>query len=127
MWASRGWIRRSAAPQAVAKPINIIVITDGIPTDDVGSVIIGAAKKLDKLDAPPWQVGIQFLQVGNDSSAAAYLKYLDDGLKAEADGELLDMVDTMPFTSANGGTLTAEGILKVCSLVVQQCFSLTCL
>ena len=39
------------------KPINIIIITDGEPSDDVESPIIAAAKKLDKLDAPSWQVG----------------------------------------------------------------------
>jgi hypothetical protein len=39
------------------KAINIIVITDGEPSDDVESPIIAAAKKLDKLDAPAWQVG----------------------------------------------------------------------
>ncbi|OBR02101.1 von Willebrand factor [Colletotrichum higginsianum IMI 349063] len=38
------------------KPINIIVITDGAPSDDVESTVISAAKKLDTLDAPMHQV-----------------------------------------------------------------------
>ena len=34
------------------KPINVIVVTDGIPSDDVESVLVKAARKLDKLDTP---------------------------------------------------------------------------
>ena len=50
---------------ANVKPLNIIVITDGEPSDDPEGVIIFAANKLEKLEAPSWQVGIQFFQVGN--------------------------------------------------------------
>ena len=42
------------------KPMNLIVLIDGIPSDDVESVLLSTAKKLDKLDAPPYQVGVQF-------------------------------------------------------------------
>uniref|UniRef100_A0A8H7TUP7 VWFA domain-containing protein n=1 Tax=Bionectria ochroleuca TaxID=29856 RepID=A0A8H7TUP7_BIOOC len=41
----------SGDPESV-KPINIIVITDGVPTDDPESVIVQAARKLDDMDAP---------------------------------------------------------------------------
>jgi hypothetical protein len=40
------------------KPLNIIVITDGVPSDNVESVIVRAAKKLDQCNTEPWQVGI---------------------------------------------------------------------
>jgi hypothetical protein len=56
------------------KPINIIVITDGEPSDDVESPIIAAATQLDKLNAPAWQVGIQFFQVGRSHHAEKHLK-----------------------------------------------------
>jgi uncharacterized protein YegL len=96
------------------KPINVIVITDGEPSDDVESPIIQAAKKLDKLEAPAWQVGIQFFQVGKEPGAREHLKQLDDGLKEFAgDEELRDMVDTVPFTGDDNSELTAAGILKV--------------
>jgi uncharacterized protein YegL len=96
------------------KPINIIVITDGEPSDDVESTIIQAAKKLDKLDAPAWQVGIQFFQVGKEPGARDHLKQLDDGLRDLAgDDELRDIVDTVPFTGDDNAELTAVGILKV--------------
>lgn len=56
------YLRRYEANPDATKPINIICITDGAPSDDVESPIIAAAKKLDKLEAPAWQVGIQFFQ-----------------------------------------------------------------
>lgn len=97
------------------RPLNIIVITDGIPSDDPESVIIRAARKLDALDAPPWQVGIQFFQVGEEQGAADALRELDDGL-VERGGGIRDMVDTVPWSGGRGGRergLSAEGILKV--------------
>ena len=42
------------------KPLNLIMLTDGVPSDDVESVLLSAAKKLDKLDASPYQVSVQF-------------------------------------------------------------------
>lgn len=56
------YLRRYESNPDGTKPINIICITDGAPSDDVESPIIAAAKKLDKLEAPAWQIGIQFFQ-----------------------------------------------------------------
>jgi len=95
------------------KPLNIIVITDGEPSDDVESPIINAAKKLDKLDAPAWQVGIQFFQVGREPGAREHLKQLDDELGEIAGGELRDIVDTVPWKGEGDEELNATGILKV--------------
>lgn len=99
------------------KPLNILAITDGMPSDDVESVLISAAKKLDALDAAPHQVGVQFFQVGNEEGAAEALRDLDDGLVGLVQGGIRDMVDTctwMGGESADGTLkLTAEGILKV--------------
>ncbi|KLJ08102.1 hypothetical protein EMPG_16445 [Blastomyces silverae] len=90
------------------KPINIIVITDGIPTDDVETVVVNAAKRLDKCDAKPWQVGIQFVQVGDDQSAKKWLQSLDDVLHKQYD--IRDIVDTAPWS---GAALTSNTILKI--------------
>ena len=98
------------------KPLNIIVITDGAASDDVESVIIAAAKKLDRLEAPAWQVGIQFFQVGNEPGAADALKELDDELGVYSHGgtDIRDMVDTVPWNGeVAGGSLSAEAMLKV--------------
>ena len=91
------------------KPLNIIVITDGAATDDPESVIVDAAKKLDAIQAPPWQVGIQFFQVGDDREAAEVLRELDDALVDM--GCKRDMVDTVPNNEC-GASLSAEMILK---------------
>lgn len=95
------------------KPVNIIVITDGAPSDDVESTIITAAKKLDKLDAPIHQIGIQFFQVGNEPGAREALRELDDDLGDRVDGDLRDMVDTVTWENGVKGVLTADSILKV--------------
>jgi len=99
------------------KPLNLIVITDGVPSDDVESPIIDAARKLDQLSAPAWQVGIQFFQVGNEPEAAEALRELDDELadlaKVEGEAKMRDIVDTVPWNGTNGQGLNADGILKV--------------
>lgn len=115
--------RSIEAPNAfpTPRPLNIIVITDGVPSDDPESVIVKFAKKLDALGAEPWQVGIQFFQVGNEIEAARDLKDLDDAL-AEKRG-IRDMVDTVPWSGDDGRTLSADGILKV-SLLDKHCWIL---
>ncbi|KAI0182044.1 hypothetical protein GGR52DRAFT_568249 [Hypoxylon sp. FL1284] len=100
-------------------PINVIVVTDGQPTDEPGEVIAQAARRLDALHAPPHQIGVQFFQVGRDPAATRALRELDDDLCRRE--SVRDMVDTATFDSAGsaGGrllnvpTLTADGILKV--------------
>lgn len=102
------------------KPINVIVITDGVPSDDPESVLLSVAQKLDKLEAPPHQIGVQFFQVGNELGAAEALRALDDDL-AQLGGGVRDMVDTVSFNVRPGGAggltssvpvLSADGILK---------------
>ncbi|CAE6396802.1 unnamed protein product [Rhizoctonia solani] len=86
------------------KPVNYIVITDGAPTDDPESVIVAAAKRLDKGEFPLSQVGIQFVQIGSDPEATQALAELDDDLAAQHN--IRDIVDTTPYTSdLNGETL----------------------
>jgi len=110
----RPYVNKYLANPERTKPLNIIVITDGEPSDDVESSIIWAAKKLDRADAPAWQIGIQFFQVGNEPGAREHLKQLDDDLADLAgDDDMRDIVDTVPWTTANGGSLNADGILKV--------------
>jgi len=92
------------------KPLNLIVITDGVASDDVESVIIAAAKKLDRWDAPAWQIGIQFFQVGEERGAAEALRELDDGLAEMGAGR--DIVDTVPWKGESEKGLSADVVLK---------------
>ena len=110
------------------KPINIIMITDGRADDDPASVLRGIAERLDDIRAPPFQVGVQFFQVGGDEIAASALRELDEelssagGLQSARDGNrkrVRDMVDTVTFDYVADGqngarvrVLTRDGILK---------------
>ncbi len=102
------------------KWLNLIVITDGVPTDCIDSILIDAAQKLDRYEARPSQVGVQFFQVGSQKGAAEALRELDDELsklvkdKGEGRGGIRDIVDTVTWDGgAASNSLTGEGILKV--------------
>ncbi|OCT50187.1 von Willebrand factor [Cladophialophora carrionii] len=105
--------RQAHGHDATVKPLNMIVITDGVPSDDVESVIVSAARKLDSMAAEPWQVGVQFFQVGREPEARDMLQELDDALSGEY--HIRDMVDTVPWSGDDGDEgLTGQGLLKVC-------------
>lgn len=98
------------------KPVNIIVITDGEAHDDVAGTLMNVAQKLDKWEAPPWQVGVQFFQIGDDRQASEMLKDLDNNLGR--DQGLRDIVDTVPFKDQHNADLSPAGILKVSLLYI---------
>ncbi|KAK3172014.1 hypothetical protein OEA41_004098 [Lepraria neglecta] len=80
--------------------LNLIVITDGQADDrqEVEDYIVETALELDRLRAPTAQIGIQFVQIGEDESARTYLKRLDDELK-QRNPPIRDIVDTTPCDS----------------------------
>ncbi|KAK6363408.1 hypothetical protein TWF730_000839 [Orbilia blumenaviensis] len=92
--------------------LNIIVITDGKRKDrkDVEKYIVSVARKLTDKGAPQHLVGIQFVQVGDDPSAKAFFKTVDDGLEAKYD--IRDIVDTVIHTLPNV-PLTKDCIEKI--------------
>ncbi|OTB13047.1 hypothetical protein K445DRAFT_14332 [Daldinia sp. EC12] len=107
-------VRSSGGDVYSVRPINIIVITDGQPTDEPSEIIAAAARRLDAIGAPPHQVGVQFFQVGRDPSATRALRDLDDELCRRE--SIRDMVDAATFNAAgpaNAPSLSADGILKV--------------
>jgi len=101
------YIQKYKRDPSKCKPMNIIVITDGVPTDDPESVIIQSAQKLDDMDADYTQVGIQFFQIGDDPEATEALRDMDDALSTR--GGVRDMVDTVPWK----GSLQGDQMLKV--------------
>ena len=62
---------------------NLIILTDGEPEEgqDVESVIVKYARKLQEIGAPLLHVGLQFVQIGQDEDVAKFLQMLDDDLK----------------------------------------------
>jgi hypothetical protein len=96
-------------PSLRHKPISILVITDGVPTDDPRSVIVECARRLDRKKVPLRQLGIQFVQIGDDPDATEALEDLDDQLGPE--NGVRDMVDTTPFSRAE--PLRADLLIKI--------------
>lgn len=72
------------------KPILLAVVTDGQPDDKdaVAKVIVEATKKMESDE----EIGITFLQIGNDPDAKSFLEKLDDDLTSQ--GAKFDIVDT---------------------------------
>lgn len=67
------------------KSLNLIVLTDGEPDrgQDVEKVIVKYANELREAKAPPFLIGVQFVQIGNDPKAAEFLSFLDRKLKSK--------------------------------------------
>ncbi|MCO5584966.1 hypothetical protein L7F22_038898 [Adiantum nelumboides] len=78
------------------KKRNYVIITDGTPTDDPESVIVAIASRLDRGNFPLTQIGVQFVQVGDDADAREALEELDDALQAQH--SCRDIVDTVPYS-----------------------------
>ena len=67
------------------KPMNVIVLTDGAADDGLQTekLLVRVAQALDDMWAPSFQLGIQFVQVGDEEKATKYLKMLDDRLETK--------------------------------------------
>lgn len=97
-----GYFADKATKGDAAKPIIVVCITDGLPTDEPALVrcIVDAANKITADE----EIGITFIQVGKDAHASAFLKRLDDNLTAE--GAKFDIVDTKTMDELENMTLT---------------------
>ncbi|KAJ7938308.1 hypothetical protein B0H13DRAFT_1587800, partial [Mycena leptocephala] len=92
------------------KRVNFIVITDGEATDHPKVPVIDAASRLMAIsNLCLIQLGIQFVQIGNDAAATRALKELDDDIHKA--GNIRDIVDTTPYTKLS--PVTADGLIKV--------------
>ncbi|KAK4701926.1 hypothetical protein P7C70_g4300, partial [Phenoliferia sp. Uapishka_3] len=90
------------------KPLVVVVLTDGRADDSdlVREIVVEMAQRLDDIRAPPRQLGISIIQIGDDPDATDFLRELDDDLKAEAG--VRDIVATVPFS----GRLSTDFVLK---------------
>lgn len=78
------------AKNVLPRPLDIIFLTDGVAIDGkkTEDLIVETARQLNELGTYPDQVGIQFVQVGEDKNAAEFLRHLDDDLKAKCDRDV---------------------------------------
>lgn len=60
--------KHSEEPEKTPKPLNVIIITDGVASDQryVEDYLSSIGKRLDGIEALPKQLGVQFCQVGDD-------------------------------------------------------------
>lgn len=94
-------------------PLNILAITDGAFTDDVSKVIRWICEQLDQVGATLNQIGIQFVQIGNETNAREELERLKNELVKE--GVTRDIVDTVPWypKKVRGRNFDGSYLLKV--------------
>lgn len=95
-----GYFTRKTAGSA--KPITVLIATDGIPDDKraVSQVIKDATLKMESDD----EIGISFIQIGDNPEARVFLKSLDDDLTAA--GAKFDIVDTKDESEMENITMT---------------------
>lgn len=99
------YFARKAA--GATKNLALLVYTDGEPSSQqaVVDAIVGATKKMDRDE----EIAIQFIQVGGDSGAAKFLKYLDDNLVPN--GAKFDIVNTSTVEETEN--LSVEDLLSL--------------
>ncbi|PHH91928.1 hypothetical protein CDD83_9713 [Cordyceps sp. RAO-2017] len=112
-------LEAARASASAVKPLNLIVLTDGMPGPARAAgdnphlpepAVVGYARRLDALQASAWQLGIQFIQVGDDPAAT---RALDDLDRLPRRHRIRDIVDTTkPCSAAAPAALTADFILK---------------
>lgn len=89
------------------KPVIIVVITDGQPSNSqsaVENVIIEATKRLTKEGLTRDALGISFIQTGRDAGAKAFLEKLNNGLTQR--GATMDIVNCITIDDAVGLSTT---------------------
>ncbi|KAF8324629.1 hypothetical protein F5887DRAFT_902712 [Amanita rubescens] len=83
-------------------PLDIIILTDGVPSDDPASVIEQAVARLKSSRYHPNTMGIQFVQIGDEEDAKEVLTAL-------VKGDNGSIVDTVPYR----GVLTSTELRRI--------------
>jgi len=96
------YFQRKAEGKAKENGETILIITDGIPDEpkEIIRLIIDASQKIDRDE----ELGISFIQIGQDAKAKEYFKALDDLL--EEAGAKFDIVDTITMDDLEKMSLT---------------------
>lgn len=97
------YLIRKKKSASETKPMILICVTDGVPDDEsaLQRTIVDFTKKLDSED----EVGITFLQIGDNGHARDFLKRLDDEL-VDKRGAKFDIVDTKNADELDSLSLT---------------------
>jgi Mg-chelatase subunit ChlD len=105
--AFQGYFRRKGEGQAKPNGETILVVTDGQPDnrDLVMAAIIEATHQMDRDE----ELGVSFIQIGNDPDATKFLKLLDDQLQS-ADAKF-DIVDTINIQEIEEESISLKEVL----------------
>ncbi|KAF9651714.1 hypothetical protein BDM02DRAFT_3184230 [Thelephora ganbajun] len=101
---------RDSYDEDIGRTRVILVVSDGMSTDDLESVLANISKRLDELEWSKTQLKIQLVQVGNDWSATQFLQRLKEDLPAKhniTDLVSIELCDGSPLTIAK-----LEGVLS---------------
>jgi hypothetical protein len=85
--------------QTPPKPLMVLVITDGCPSDGhdtFKTVVLNARNELERRGWGPNSIAIQVAQVGDDEKARQYLEYLDNDREV---GGVIDCTSNYEFES----------------------------
>ncbi|KIL58379.1 hypothetical protein M378DRAFT_170633 [Amanita muscaria Koide BX008] len=83
-------------------PLDIIVLTDGMPTDKPAEVVSEAVKRLRSSHYHPNTMGVQFVQIGDEDLAK-------DALTELVMGDNTKIVDTVPYR----GVVTSKMLQRI--------------
>ncbi|KAG6914650.1 hypothetical protein DXG01_016108 [Tephrocybe rancida] len=92
----------NTAEYSTIKPLDIIMLTDGVPTDKPKDVLVEAVARTRAAKHHPNAMGVQIVQIGNDPDAIPVLKQL-------MFGDIGSMVDTVPYN----GILTPQRLERI--------------
>lgn len=103
--------RRARNRQKLPKPRNIIVLTDGAANNNklLKTNLLSYARRLDKINAPSDQIGVQFFQVGRMEGVEEFLNHLDEAMAEENDCR--DFIDTRSSEDMGEEGLSAPRVL----------------
>ncbi|EJT45159.1 hypothetical protein A1Q1_06476 [Trichosporon asahii var. asahii CBS 2479] len=79
--------------------------------EDAEAVLVSAGKRLDRAGFPGDQVGVQFVQLGDDNDARKALQELDSLASVHSVRDMVDTVRYRPDSSAIGPELAAKVLL----------------
>ena len=102
------YFQRKTSGQAKPNGETILVVTDGKADNPVAVIrtIVEATQKIDRDE----ELAISFIQIGKDTEATEYLKYLDDQLTQKREAKF-DIVDTITIEEIEEEGLTITDIL----------------
>jgi hypothetical protein len=110
--ALNNYFQRKTSGETKSNGETIVVVTDGVPDDSeaVMKAIIEASRQMERDE----ELGISFIQIGNDPEATRFLKLLDDQLKSKNEGDggaKFDIVDVVTLEEIENEQFTLQEVL----------------